>query len=76
MPMAHRSYPGSSLVPIFFIGFAAFALAAAFRHGMRRSGRACDAVNPEDAIAVLRREFAEGRISEAEYRQRLAALRE
>ncbi|MDP3178120.1 MAG: hypothetical protein Q8M76_09470, partial [Spirochaetaceae bacterium] len=75
-PMAHRSFPGSSLFPLLFVGLAAFAIAAAFRHGMRRNGRACDAVGHEDAIAVLRREFAEGRISEEEYRQRQAALRE
>jgi len=44
------------------------------RHGHGAVGKARCPSREEDAISLLRREFAEGRVSEDDYRKRLDAL--
>jgi hypothetical protein len=66
----------SFLNPFLLLGLSALAIFAAVRHGARKRDHAGGAFCREDAVSVLRREFAEGRISEEEYRKRLATLQE
>ncbi|MGO8692103.1 MAG: hypothetical protein ACLQMF_00385 [Rectinemataceae bacterium] len=53
-----------------------FAVLALLRRRNFRQGRFGEHAHEGDAITLLRIEFAEGRISEAEYRERLAVLKE
>jgi uncharacterized membrane protein len=53
-----------------------FVIATAVRWGFRHGGHHAGPAGDEDAVSLLRREFAEGKLAEDEYRSRLAALRD
>ncbi len=67
-------FAGGAVVFLGFVIFAAFIVKR--RHGGDFGWSAGGPTRGEDALAVLRREFAEGRISEDDYRHRLNVLEE
>ncbi|MCX7023031.1 MAG: hypothetical protein NT080_00240 [Spirochaetes bacterium] len=74
----HRGMSGGPhmIFGIFFVGVIVLIGFLVARPGFHHPGRFDGTVRGEDAVSLLRREFAEGRVSEEEYRKRLAALRE
>jgi uncharacterized membrane protein len=67
-PLGHR--PGALVLGALVI----FGLAMLARRMRRHHGCAGPDCRAEDAVTILRRDFAEGKISEEIYRQRLEAL--
>lgn len=67
-------FAGGALIFLGFVVLGAFLIKR--RHGRTFDLSAGGPPREEDALAILRREFAEGRINEEEYRKRLDVLQE
>jgi uncharacterized membrane protein len=68
------NFAGGALVLLGVVVFGAIMIKR--RHGDGFDQSTGDSRGEKDALAVLRREFAEGRLSEEEYRHRLEVLQE
>jgi len=69
--MAGHGFPGGILLPLALFALVIYAVRR--RHDHLRGTGACPS-REEDAVSILRRDFAEGKIGEDDYRKRLAAL--